>query len=78
MSVKQEVIDIVVDKLGLDPAEVTPEKSFIEDLNADSLDSTEIMMTIEERFDIEIAEDEIEKLKTVGDAIKFVEDKKSA
>lgn len=78
MSVKQEVIDIVVDKLGLDPAEVTAEKSFIEDLNADSLDSTEIMMTIEERFDIEIAEDEIEKLKTVGDAIKFVEDKKGA
>jgi acyl carrier protein len=78
MSVKQEVIDIVVDKLGLDPAEVTADKSFIEDLNADSLDSTEIMMTIEERFDIEIAEDEIEKLKTVGDAIKFVEDKKGA
>jgi len=78
MSVKQEVIDIVVDKLGLDPAEVTADKSFIEDLNADSFDSTEIMMTIEERFDIEIAEDEIEKLKTVGDAIKFVEDKKGA
>ena len=76
MSVKQEVIDIIVEQLGVDPKEVMPEKSFIEDLNADSLDLTELIMTFEERFGFEIAEEEAEKLKTVGDVISYIEEKK--
>ena len=50
MSIDKEVIDIIVEQLGVDAAEVTPEKSFVEDLNADSLDLTELIMTFEERF----------------------------
>lgn len=77
MSTEQEVIDIVVEQLGIDAADVTAEKSFIEDLNADSLDLTELIMTFEERFGREISEEEAEKLKTVGDVIAFIEKKKS-
>ncbi len=73
MSTEQEVIDIVADELGVDKAEVTPSKSFIEDLNADSLDLTELMMTFESRFNLEISDDEVEKLKTVGDVINLIE-----
>jgi acyl carrier protein len=78
MSVEQEVIDIVVEQLGVDKADVTPQKSFVEDLNADSLDLTELIMTFEERFGFEISEEEAEKLKTVGDVINYVEKRKSA
>ncbi|MEC7839410.1 MAG: acyl carrier protein [Chlamydiota bacterium] len=70
---ESEVIDIVVEQLGVDKDDVTAEKSFVEDLNADSLDLTELIMTFEERFGCEIPQDEAEKLKTVGDAIKFIE-----
>jgi len=77
MAVKQEVIDIIVEQLGVDPKEIKPEKSFIEDLNADSLDLTELIMTFEERFGFEIADEEAEGLKTVGDVITFIEKKKS-
>lgn len=78
MTVKQEVVDIVVEQLGVDPADVAPEKSFIEDLNADSLDLTELIMTFEERFGFDIAEEEAEKLKTVGDVIKYIEEHKGS
>ena len=63
MSTEQEVIDIVAEQLGVDKTEVTPAKSFVEDLNADSLDLTELIMTFEERFGCEISENEAEKLK---------------
>lgn len=76
MSLEQEVIDIVVEQLGVDEKDVAPEKSFVEDLNADSLDLTELIMTFEERFSFEISEEEAEKLKTVGDVIKYIESKK--
>ena len=59
MSIEQEVIDIVVEQLGVDAEEVTLKKSFVEDLNADSLDLTELIMTFEERFGFEIPEEEI-------------------
>jgi acyl carrier protein len=72
MSIEQEVIDIVSEQLGVDKNEINPSKNFIEDLNADSLDLTELVMTFEERFDCEISEEEAEKLKTVGDVIKYV------
>jgi len=76
MSIEQEVIDIVVEQLGVDAEEVTLKKSFVEDLNADSLDLTELIMTFEERFGFEISEEEAEKLKTVGDAVAFIKHKK--
>jgi acyl carrier protein len=77
MSLKKEVIDIVVEQLGVDAADVTLDKSFVEDLNADSLDLTELIMTFEERFGFEISEAEAEKLKTVGDVVTYIEKKKA-
>lgn len=76
MSIEKEVIDIVVEQLGVDAADVTPEKSFVEDLNADSLDLTELIMTFEERFGFEISEEDAEKLKTINDVIEYIHQKK--
>jgi acyl carrier protein len=76
MSVQQEVIDIIIEQLGVDANDVTPEKSFVEDLNADSLDLTELIMTFEERFGFEISEEDAEKLKTVNDVIDYIEKRK--
>jgi len=72
MAVEQEVIDIIVEQLGVDKEDVTLPKSFVEDLNADSLDLTELIMTLEERFGCEISEEEAEKLKTVGDVVAYI------
>ena len=72
MSLEKDVIDIVVEQLGVDASEVTVSKSFVEDLNADSLDLTELVMTLEERFGFEISEEEAEKLKTVGDVVSYI------
>lgn len=72
MTLENEVIAIVAEQLGVDPTEVTPSKSFVEELNADSLDLTELIMTLEEKFNIEIPEDKAEKLKTVQDVIDFL------
>lgn len=77
MSVEQEVVDIVVEQLGVDKDDVSLNKSFVEDLNADSLDLTELIMTFEERFGCEISEEEAEKLKTVGDVVRYIEKNKS-
>lgn len=76
MSIQQEVIDIIIEQLGVDANDVTAEKSFVEDLNADSLDLTELIMTFEERFGFEISEEDAEKLKTVGDVIDYIEKRK--
>ena len=73
MALEQEVIDIVVEQLGVDKEDVELSKSFVEDLNADSLDLTELIMTLEERFDCEISEEQAEKLKTVGDVIAYLD-----
>lgn len=78
MNTDQEVIDIVIEQLGVDREEVTLDKSFVEDLNADSLDLTELIMTFEERFGIEISEEEAEKLKTVGSVVDYIEKNKVA
>lgn len=78
MTTNQEVIDIVVEQLGVDKDEVTPEKSFVEDLNADSLDLTELIMTFEARFGCEISEEEAEQLKTVGDVINYIDARKAS
>lgn len=77
MTVEQEVIDIVVEQLGVDKEDVTLNKSFVEDLNADSLDLTELIMTFEERFGCEISESEAEKLKTVQDVVTYIEKTKA-
>ncbi len=76
MSIEKEVIDIIVEQLGVDAEEVTLEKSFVEDLNADSLDQTELMMRFEEKFDIEIKEEEAEKLTNVESVVKYIEKEK--
>lgn len=78
MSTEQEVIDIVVEQLGVDKEDVSLSKSFVEDLNADSLDLTELIMTFEERFGCEISEEEAEKLKTVGDVVTYIEKTRAA
>ncbi|MCB1112196.1 MAG: acyl carrier protein [Chlamydiales bacterium] len=77
MPTKDEVIEIVVEQLGVDKADVTEEKSFVQDLDADSLDLTELIMTFEERFGCEIPQEDAEKLKTVGDVITYIEDRSS-
>ncbi|MCH9811614.1 acyl carrier protein [bacterium] len=75
--IEKEVVDIVVEQLGVDAADVTRDKSFVEDLNADSLDQTELIMIIEEKMNIEISEDEATSLKTVGDVVEYVLEKQS-
>lgn len=77
MTTEQEVIDIVVEQLGVDKEEVSLDKSFVEDLNADSLDLTELIMTFEERFGCEISEEEAEKLKTVRSVVDYIEKNKN-
>lgn len=76
MTTEQDVIDIVVEQLGVDRSEVSVEKAFIEDLNADSLDLTELIMSFEEKFGIEISEEDAEKLKTVGDVVSYLKNRK--
>ena len=71
--VAEKVKAIVVDQLGVDAAKVVPEASFIDDLDADSLDTVELVMRLEEEFDIEIPDETAEKIATVGDVIKHLE-----
>ena len=72
-SVEQKVKDIIVEQLGVDPEQVTPEASFVDDLGADSLDTVELVMALEEEFNLEIPDEEAEKIATVGDAITYIE-----
>ena len=74
---KNEIFATVAEQLGVDVGDVAESKSFIEDLNADSLDLTEMIMTLEEKFNVEISDPEAEKLKTVGDVITFISSKKA-
>ena len=64
--------EIIVDRLGVDPKEITPEASFIDDLGADSLDTVELVMAFEEEFDLEIPDEDAEKLTTVGKAMEYL------
>ncbi len=72
-SVKDRVIDIVSEQLGVDREKVSPETSFVNDLGADSLDTVELVMELEEEFDINIPDDAAEKIQTVGQAIDYIE-----
>jgi len=71
----EKVRDIVVDKLGIDAAKVTMEASFVDDLGADSLDTVELVMQFEEEFGIEIPDEDAENIRTVGDAVKYIDAK---
>ncbi|OYT15389.1 MAG: acyl carrier protein [Bacteroidetes bacterium 4572_77] len=71
---KVKVIDIIVDKLGVDPSEVTPEANFTNDLGADSLDTVELIMEFEKEFNISIPDDQAENIQTVGEAISYIEE----
>ncbi|MFA4016475.1 MAG: hypothetical protein RUDDFDWM_001585 [Candidatus Fervidibacterota bacterium] len=68
-----KVREIVVNQLRVSPDEVTPDATFVEDLHADSLDVVELIMQFEERFGIEIPEEDAEKIRTVGDAVEYLE-----
>jgi len=73
MAIADQVKKIIVEQLGVDEEEVTPDASFVDDLGADSLDTVELVMAFEEEFGIEIPDDAAETIQTVGDAVKFIE-----
>ena len=72
-SVEERVVEIVADQLGVEKDKITRESHFVNDLGADSLDQVELVMELEEEFDLEIPDDAAEKLQTVGQAIDFIE-----
>lgn len=74
--IAQKVKSIIVDKLGVEEAEVAIEASFTNDLGADSLDTVELIMEFEKEFDISIPDDQAEKIQTVGEAISYIEENK--
>lgn len=71
-SIEDRVKDIIVDQLGVNADQVTPEAKFVEDLGADSLDTVELVMAFEEEFEIEVPDEEAEKLQSVGDVISYI------
>jgi acyl carrier protein len=73
-SIEQKVREIIVEQLGVNPDQVTSDAKFIEDLGADSLDTVELVMALEEEFGQEIPDEEAEKLQSVGDVIKYIEE----
>ncbi len=72
-SVEERVKQIIVEQLGVDEAEVTPNASFVDDLGADSLDTVELVMAFEEAFEIEIPDEDAEKIRTVQDAVTYID-----
>ena len=75
MSVEERVSQLIVDQLGVSMEEIKPEVSFLDDLGADSLDIVDLVMAMEEEFDIEIPDDDAEKIQTIGDAFAYIKDK---
>ncbi len=75
MSLEEKVKDIIVDKLGVDPEKVKPEAHFIDDLGADSLDTVELVMAFEEEFNVEIPDEDAQKITTVKNAIDYLSQK---
>lgn len=74
MAVYDKIKGIIAEQLGVDEAEVTMESSFIEDLGADSLDIVELVMALEEEFDIVIPDEDAEKIRTVGEAVRYIQE----
>ena len=75
MAVDDKIKTIIAEQLGVKPEEVTTEASFVDDLGADSLDTVELIMALEEEFEIDIPDEDSGKIKTVGEIIKYIEDK---
>jgi acyl carrier protein len=73
-NITEKVRDIIVQQLGVNPEQVTPEAKFIEDLGADSLDTVELVMAFEEDFGIDVPDEEAEKLQSVGDVVRYIEE----
>ncbi len=78
MAVEDKVKSIIVDQLGVKVEEVNATASFVDDLGADSLDTVELVMALEEEFDIEIPDEDAEKMTTVGEAVKYISSKTDA
>ncbi|MBL8827865.1 MAG: acyl carrier protein [Planctomycetaceae bacterium] len=76
-SIKERVVDIVAEQLGVSKDQINESTSFVNDLGADSLDTVELVMELEEEFDINIPDDAAEKIQTVGQAIKYIEEAQS-
>ena len=76
MNVEEKVKNIIVEQLGVEPDQVKPEAQFVNDLGADSLDTVELIMALEEEYDIEIPDEDAEKFQTVEDLVKYVEENK--
>jgi acyl carrier protein len=74
VDVFERVVEVVVDQLGVDADKVTESASFVDDLNADSLDIVELVMAFEEKFDLEIPDEDAEKITTVGAAVKYIKE----
>ena len=75
MAVEDKIKSIIAEQLGVKVEEATPEASFIDDLGADSLDTVELIMALEEEFNVEIPDEDAEKMATVGDAINYIQEK---
>ncbi len=75
MAVEDKIKEIIVEQLGVKPEEVVSEASFVDDLGADSLDTVELVMAFEEEFGTEIPDEDAEKIQSVGDAVKYIEEK---
>jgi acyl carrier protein len=75
MSILEQVILMVVDKLGVDKTEVTPEAKFIDDLGADSLDIVELLMALEDEYEIQVPDEDAEGMQTVGDIVAYIEER---
>ena len=78
MAVEDKIKDLIAEHLGVSMDEVVPEASFIDDLGADSLDIVELVMAMEEEFDVEIPDDDAEKIQTISDAINYLREKSGA
>ncbi|MBQ2378856.1 MAG: acyl carrier protein [Akkermansia sp.] len=72
-SIETQVKEIIVEQLGVDPEKVTTDAKFIEDLGADSLDTVELVMTFEEKFSVEVPDEDAEKLKSVADVVAYIQ-----
>jgi acyl carrier protein len=77
ISIEEKVKDIIVEQLGVNPEQITPSASFIEDLGADSLDTVELVMAFEEEFSVDVPDEDAERLRTVGDVVRYIEEKKA-